>query len=59
MGSVLNFRFEHRLPTILTSNHDRVQFANKLDPRTVDRIGAGRLVIDASMWPSRRAADGI
>jgi DNA replication protein DnaC len=59
MGTVLNYRFEHRLPTIITSNHDRIQFANKLDARTVDRISAGRLLIDASLWPSRRAAFAI
>lgn len=59
MASVLNYRFENRLPTILTSNLDPVAFAARLDDRTVDRIRAGRLFIDASDWPSRRAAEGI
>jgi DNA replication protein DnaC len=59
LATVLNFRFEHRLPTILTSNLTGDAFAAALDPRTVDRIRAGRVVIDASGWPSRRAAEGI
>lgn len=59
MASVINHRFEHRLPTIITSNLDAQAFAARLDDRTVDRIRAGRVVIDASKWPSRRAAEGI
>lgn len=59
MASILNFRFEERLPTILTSNLSPTEFAGRLDDRTVDRIRAGRVFIDASDWPSRRAAEGI
>lgn len=56
MATILNFRFEQRLPTILTTNLDPDTFAGRLDDRTVDRIRAGRVLINASMWPSRRAA---
>jgi len=57
MAAVLNWRFEQRLPTILTSNLDPAEFARRLDDRTVDRIRAGRVLIDATGWPSRRAAE--
>ena len=57
MGQILNHRFEQRLPTILTTNLDGRAFAGRLDDRTVDRIRAGRLVIDATDWPSKRQHD--
>lgn len=57
MAQILNARFERRLPTIITTNLDGRAFAGRLDDRTVDRIRAGRLVIDASKWPSKRAAE--
>ncbi len=59
LAAVLNWRFEKRLPTIMTSNLNGEQFAGRLDSRTVDRIRAGRVFIDATHWPSRRAAQGI
>lgn len=59
LAALLNHRFENRLPTVITTNLDAVSFAGRLDDRTVDRIRSGRVVIDASGWPSRRAAEGI
>lgn len=59
LASILHHRFEERLPTIVTSNLSPVEFAGRLDDRTVDRIRAGRVVVDAGAWPSRRAAVGI
>lgn len=59
VATVLNYRFEKSLPTVITTNLTPEAFAGRLDDRTVDRIKAGRLVIRADEWPSRRAAEAI
>ena len=57
MSAICKFRYESNRPTIITSNLNPIDIAKSLDGRTVDRIRAGRVLIDTTGWPSRRAAD--
>ena len=57
IGELIAHRYDKRLATIITSNLDGKAFAHRLDDATVSRIRGGRLLIDASKWPSRREAN--
>jgi DNA replication protein DnaC len=56
MSTLLHYRYERAMPTIITGNLSADEIRGRLDGRTLDRVNSSKRTIDFNGLPSKRTA---